>query len=106
MPFAARLWQTDGSPLVLLARQHVAVSAEVTVSGDPRVLAATGVAGVARVAVATDADEVDAAGRRWIVSGPVLVLAPASQWVDVLPGQRVRVDGSLQPPLDLSLIHI
>lgn len=100
VPFAGRLWQAGTSPLVLLARQHVSVSADLVVSGDPHVLAAKGAAGAPRVAVQTDAHEIDASGRRWQVSGPVLVLAPARQWSDVLPGQHVRIDGTLQPSLD------
>ena len=38
-------------------------------------------------------------GRRIAVSGAVLVLGPADGWRGVLPGQRVRLDGRLQPPL-------
>jgi competence protein ComEC len=100
VPFAGRLWQARASPLMMLAAQHTAVTAELTVSGDPHTLAATGVAGVPRVSVATDADGLEVAGRHWAVSGPVLVLAPAQPWGDVLPGQRVRLDGTLQPSLD------
>lgn len=100
VPFAGRLWQAGTSPLVRIAQARVAVGAELTVAGDPHVLAATGVAGSPRVAVSTDADDLDVGGRRWTVSGPVLVLAPAPQWAEVLPGQRVRIDGTLQPSLD------
>lgn len=100
VPFAGRLWQARASPLMVLAGQHTAVTAELTVTGDPHMLAATGVAGAPRVAVATDASGLDVAGRHWGVSGPVLVLAPAVPWADVLPGQRVRLDGTLQPSLD------
>jgi competence protein ComEC len=100
VPFAGRLWQARASPLVVLASRHVAVTAELTVSEDPHLLAATGVAGAPRVAVVTDADLLDVGGTGWSVSGPVLVLGPAYGWGDVLPGQRVRVSGTLQPSLD------
>ena len=100
LPFAGRLWQARASPLTALADANTAVTADLTTSGDPHVLAATGVAGVARVAVPTDADAIDVGTHRWQVSGPVLVLAPAAAWRDVLPGQRVRLDGTLQPSLD------
>jgi competence protein ComEC len=100
VPFAGRLWQAHASPLMMLAAQHVAVTAELTVAGDPHTLAATGVAGAPRVSVETDGDVLDVAGARWTVSGPVLVLAPEYGWGDVLPGQRVRIDGTLQPSLD------
>ena len=54
VPFAGRLWQARASPLVLLAEQRAAVIAELTVSGDPHLLAATGTAGGPRVSVETD----------------------------------------------------
>lgn len=100
VPFAGRLWQADTSALVRFAHAHVAVTAELVVSGDPHLLAASGAAGSPRVAVTTDANDLDADGQRWAVSGPVLVLAPATPWAEVLPGQRVRIDGTLQPSLD------
>lgn len=100
VPFAGRLWQARAGPLQVLAGEHASVTVVVTLTGDPRTLAGTGVAGAPRVSVTTDAYEVDAAGRRWAVRGPVLVLAPATGWRDLLPGQRVRCDGTLQPSLD------
>lgn len=100
VPFAGRQWQARASPLMMLAREHAAVRAELTVVADPRRLAATGVAGAPRVAVATDADRLQVNAQVWPVSGPVVVLGPAAGWDAVLPGQRVRIDGTLQPSLD------
>ncbi len=100
LSYAGRLWQARAAPLSALARQHADVTAELTVSADPRPLAPTGVAGVPRVAVGTTASEFDAAGQRWRLRAPVLVLAPATGWRAVLPGQRVRIEGTLQPSLD------
>jgi len=45
LPLAARLAQARDSPLAALARDRVAVTAEVVVSSDPRPLAATGPGG-------------------------------------------------------------
>jgi competence protein ComEC len=100
IPFAGRLWQARAGPLQQLADRHAAVTADLTVAGDPHRLAASGVAGVPRVSVATDVEAIESDGLRWSVSGPVLVLAPATGWTDVLPGQRVRLDGTVQPSLD------
>jgi competence protein ComEC len=100
VPFTGRIWLAHDSPLQQLARTHAAVTAELTVRDDPRKLAAAGVSGAARVAVATEAETVQAGMQRWAVSGRVLVLAPADGWSDVLPGQRIRLGGSLQPSLD------
>lgn len=104
LPLAARLTQARGSVLARLARQHAAVTVQLTVSSDPRIVAATGPAGSPRVAVDAHADAVDIAGRTLRTPGALLVLGPADGWRDVLPGQRVRVDGRLQPPLDGDLI--
>lgn len=100
IPLAGRLAHSRASPLVQLAKQRTPVTAVLTVTADPRPLAAKGVAGSPRAAVETSADSVTVAGRRVRVGGDVLVLAPARQWRDVLPGQRVRLDGALLPPLD------
>ncbi len=99
-PYAGRLAQARASPLATLAAARSAVTARLTVVGDPHPLAAKGVAGSPRVAVTTEVRSVDVRGRRWSVSGPVLILAPAAPWRDVLPGQRVVVDGTLQPSLE------
>lgn len=100
VPFAGRMWAARASPLWVLAHQHAAVTLELVTSGDPRPLAATGVAGTPRVAVPTDAARVSLGTGTRAVSGAVLVLAPANGWRDTLPGQRVEVSGTLQPSLD------
>jgi competence protein ComEC len=100
LPYAGRLAVVRASPLTALAASGSAVTLELVVTADPKMLAATGVAGVPRVAVATSAVLVSAAGRRWTSGGDVLVLAPAAPWREVLPGQRVQVDGTLAPSLD------
>jgi competence protein ComEC len=100
LPFAGRLYRARASPLAALAAAHSAVTIELTVHSDPIALAAKGVAGSPRVGVDTSAAAVVVGGVRHQVAGAVFVLAPADGWRDLLPGQRVRVDGVLQPPLD------
>jgi competence protein ComEC len=100
IPLAGRLAHSRAGPLAHLAAQRTVVTAVLTVSLDPRPLAATGVAGPPRTAVETSIESVVVAGRRVPTDGDVLVLAPAAQWRGVLPGQRVRLGGALAPPLD------
>lgn len=106
IPLAGRLARSRASPLAQLAEHRTVVTAILTVSADPRPLAATGVAGSPRVAVQTSADAIAVAGRRARADGDVLVLGPAQQWRDVLPGQRVSLDGALLPPLDRGSMSI
>ncbi|PZS26691.1 MAG: competence protein ComEC, partial [Pseudonocardiales bacterium] len=100
LPLAGRLSHFRDSPIVKLAQQRTVVTVLLTTTGDPRQLAAKGPAGSPRVAVETSADAVVVAGRRFRVGGHVLVLGAAQPWRDVLPGQRVRLDGTLVAPLD------
>ena len=100
IPFAGRVWAARASPLTRLADDHAAVTLDLVTTGDPRALAARGVAGAPRVAVPTDARRLQGAATGAAVSGQVVVLAPAYGWRDVLPGQPVRVSGTLLPSLD------
>ncbi|HEY2984133.1 MAG TPA: DUF4131 domain-containing protein, partial [Jatrophihabitantaceae bacterium] len=104
IPLAARSARARDSPLAALARERAAMTATLTVSGDPRPLAATGPAGAPRVAVDAALRSITVGGREQPLRGSVLVLAPAAGWRDVLPGQRVRVDARLQPPLGHDLL--
>jgi competence protein ComEC len=51
------------------------------------------------VAVAARAGRVTAGGRSWDLGGRLVVLAPATAWSALLPGQRLRAAGRLTPPL-------
>jgi competence protein ComEC len=100
IPVAGRLEHYRASPILHLAEQRTTVTAFLTVTADPRLLAARGPAGSPRAAVETSADSVLLAGRHVRAGGDVLVLGAAQQWRDVLPGQRVRLEGALLPPLE------
>ncbi|MDT4928577.1 MAG: competence protein ComEC [Pseudonocardiales bacterium] len=100
LPLAGRIAHARASPLAQLASRHASVTLELTVTADPRRLAAKGPAGSPRVAVETSADAVRSGPSSASVDGSVLVLADAESWRDILPGQRVRLDGSLQPDLN------
>ena len=106
VPLAGRIGHARASPLAVLAGRHAAVVADLTVTADPRVLAAKGPAGSSRVAVETSADALDYLGRRVATDGSVLVLGDAGPWTDVLPGQRVRLSGSLQPALEAGSLSV
>ena len=103
VPLAVRLHAAHDGELAGLARAGVEVSAELRVGGDPRPLG--GSSGSAPT-VAVDAQlRAVLRGGRWVrVSGAVLVLGPAAAWHGVLPGQRVRLDGRLRPPLPGNLL--
>jgi competence protein ComEC len=104
MPLAARLHRARDSPVARLAAGRPAVVAELTVTGDPRLLAARGTSGLPRAAVDATLRSLQLAGRSVPVSGSVLILAPADGWQAVLPGQRVRLAGRLVPPLAGNLL--
>jgi len=103
-PLAVRLSHARDSPLARLARQRSVVTARLTVADDPRPLRANGPDGAPRVAVDVRVDEVTLAGRVVPGSGSALVLAPATGWTEVLPGQRVALTATLQPPLGGDLL--
>ncbi|MEP7178893.1 MAG: hypothetical protein ABI775_07390, partial [Pseudonocardiales bacterium] len=85
IPLAGRLVHYRASPIVRLAAQRTTITALLTVTADPRPLAARGPAGSPRAAVETAADSMVLAGRRVRTDGDVLVLGAAQQWRDVLP---------------------
>jgi competence protein ComEC len=103
-PLAVRLHHAKDSPLAQLARRGVEVTAEAQISSDPRPLAGHGTSGPPRSALDAKLRTLLLAGRSVPVSGAVLILAPADPWRGVLPGQRVRLDGRLQPPLSGDLL--
>ncbi len=104
LPLAARLARARDSPLAAMARDRLAVTADLTVTSDPRLLAAKGPAGAPRVALDARVSSLTAFGGQVRAGGDVLVLAPAAGWRDVLPGQRVRIDARMQPPLGDDLL--
>ncbi len=104
LPLAGRLWRAQTSPLVALARHATPVVVVARVSADPRVLPAKGPSGGARIAVDAAARTVlpaDAAGQVPVgVSGGVVVLGLEQGWQGVIPGQSVRIKGTLLPSAD------
>ncbi|MDQ1722473.1 MAG: competence protein ComEC [Pseudonocardiales bacterium] len=103
-PLAVRLHHAHDGELSRLARAGVEVTAELQVRGDPRPLSAKGTSGSPRMAVDAELRAVVIGGRLTKLSGAVLVLGPADAWRGVLPGQRVRLDGRLSPPLPDNLL--
>lgn len=93
---------TDG-PLPALAERHAFVTAELTLTGDPRRAKPVPGRGPPSVVVTAEASWVrTAAGARTVVSNPVLVMAPpeqADRWLELLPSSRVEVRARLAPPL-------
>jgi competence protein ComEC len=100
LPLGGRLLQARVSPLHSLAASHAGVMAELRITRDPAPLAAQGPAGAPRVIVATTARSITVPGRRIDVGGGITVIGPADGWLELLPGQLVRVAGNLAPSLD------
>jgi competence protein ComEC len=103
-PLAVRIHQARDSPLSGLAASRVEVTAELVVTGDPHPLTALGPSGASRSMVEARLTSIEIARRRTEIGGAVLVLAPSDAWRGVLPGQHVRLDGRLSPPLGRDLI--
>lgn len=106
LPLAARVGHARASPLARLAARHAAVTLVLTVVADPTTLAARGTGGVARAAVQGTASAVATGGATVPTDGDVLVLGDALPWQGVLPGQRLAVAGTLQPPLDAGSLSV
>ncbi|MCW2540691.1 MAG: internalization-related competence protein ComEC/Rec2 [Frankiales bacterium] len=104
LPLAVRLHNAQSSPVATLAAARTEVSAELVVTADPRPLAAGGTGGAPRAAVKARLLAVTVSGQRHRLGGAVLVLGPANAWQQILPGQRVRLDARLSPPLPGDLL--
>jgi competence protein ComEC len=104
-PLSARLEHASTGRLGALARARTEVVADLTITSDPRLLTAKGAAGSPRAAVDATLTGAAVAGKPTPVSGKVLILCSAGAWTDVLPGQRVRLDATLQPPLGNGLLQ-
>ena len=103
-PLAVRLHRAHDGDLARLAAERRQVTAEIVTTGDPRSVAARSTNGVERIAVEARLIAVSVAGRRTVVNGSVLVLGTAGGWRAVAPGQRLRVDARLTPPLPGNLL--
>lgn len=98
MPFGVRLALLRDAPLTALAERRSSVTLEVRTAGDPTPVAGAGVAGAPRVIVVANALRVVGATASTALGGRVAMLAPADGWAQLVPGQRLWVDGSLVPP--------
>ena len=85
-------------PVAELARARAAVTAEVVLTDDPRVVTRHG-GPVRRTRVIAEGrgELIEADGRRIRLGAPVLLLADGTAWAGLLPSQRVRVRGRLAP---------
>ncbi|MGX7680678.1 ComEC/Rec2 family competence protein [Jatrophihabitans sp. DSM 45814] len=103
-PLSVRLHDARDSQLAHLAASRVEATAEVIVTSDPRSLAVHGPDGTSRVAVEAKLTAVEIAGHRTLISGAVLLLGPSDAWRQIAPGQRLRLDAGLSPPLPGNLL--
>ncbi|WP_344056180.1 ComEC/Rec2 family competence protein [Microbispora corallina] len=93
---ALKVHAVTSGPVPALAARQETVTAEVVLTGDPRIRPHRG--GVARrdtaIAEARMA-AVNAPGERFSVDVPVLLLGSGDSWAALLPSQRLRVHGRL-----------
>jgi competence protein ComEC len=98
---ALRVAAVQAGPLPRLGRAGAVATLEVVVTGDPKVVSsAAGTRGREGdlVVVAGRAERVEAGGEVLRVRAPVVLLATGREWSELLPSQRVRLDGRLMPP--------
>ena len=88
----------QASPLTALARARASAVVDLVVRDDPHPLAARS-SGPEQVLVRGRADRVQTTARVWRLSAPVVVLAPAAGWRELLPSQHLRLTARVVPPL-------
>ncbi|TFV77344.1 ComEC/Rec2 family competence protein [Blastococcus sp. CT_GayMR20] len=91
----ARGLEREHSPLRPVADAERTVVVVLEIDGDPHLLTGAGPPRVIADATVTGLVDRDATHR---LSSAVLLFAPAEEWRDLLPGQRVRVRVAASPP--------
>jgi competence protein ComEC len=95
---AFRVHAIDTGPVAELAARRATVAAELTMTGDPRILPGHhGLIRRDRVVVEGTVEIVEAVGARFATSAPVVLFAQGTEWAALLPSQRIRVRGRLAP---------
>ena len=84
-------------PVADLARRSGVAHVELTLSDDPRPLPITPHVPPS-VLISAKIKLLDADGRRWSLSQPVLVIAPAASWSRFLPSTRVATSATFAIP--------
>ncbi|MEV7965158.1 ComEC/Rec2 family competence protein [Sphaerisporangium sp. NPDC088356] len=93
-----RVHAVSTGPVAELAERRAAVTVEMTLTADPRILPGhRGVVRRDRVIVEGSVEIVEASGARYSTRAPVVVFAQGAQWLPLLPSQRIRVGGRLSP---------
>ncbi len=89
---------TGTGVVAALAQDRAVATVDLVVTGDPRVLPSDRFGPAAeRVLVRARVHSVDARGHRWRTRVPVVVVAEAGEWAELLPSQQVRADVRLAP---------
>ena len=96
---ALRVHAVNTGPVALLAAKGATVTAEVTLTNDPRVRRpATGFFHQDSVVAQATLELLRTGGQTLAVHTPIVVFADGAQWRDLLPSQRLRVTGRLSEP--------
>ncbi|NUW37526.1 ComEC/Rec2 family competence protein [Nonomuraea sp. SMC257] len=93
---AVRVHAVTTGPIAVLARQGATITADITLTDDPKIK--PGRFGQEQVVVHATLDAYRTPHRREAVSLPVLVLAHGPAWRPLLPSQRVQVTARLAAP--------
>lgn len=107
-------WQVEGHPVYAYAHRASAATVVVHLRDDPRAVASAGYGGrqaeSQHVVVRAELEWAQIAGQQWHTGGRMLLLAPVQGWTGLLPGQRLRVTGTLaaadRPDLTVAVLRV
>ncbi|MGI5131734.1 DNA internalization-related competence protein ComEC/Rec2 [Pseudonocardia sp. CA-107938] len=94
---SAHGWSAGHHPLRAPAERAAAAELRVVLRDDPHIIRG-GFPGAPQVAVPAELVAAAVDGEHWALGGRVLLLAPAAEWAELLPGQEVGAVGLLAPP--------
>lgn len=99
---ATQAWQVEHHPARAAAERGSSATVVAHLRDDPKALASPGYGGrqpqPQRVVIHAELEAAEIAGHQWRTGGRVVLLAPARDWISLLPGQRVRASGLLATP--------
>lgn len=92
-----RMWFVETHPVAEAAENRAWVTVVLEPTDDPKKVRRAAFDGEPQVRIPAALRHTTIAGRTSATGGSVLVFAPAEQWSDLLPGQRITVRGRVSP---------
>lgn len=107
-------WQVEHHPARAAAERGSSATVVVHLRDDPKAVPSPGYGGrqsqPQRVVIHAELEVAEIAGHQWRTGGRVILLAPARDWISLLPGQRVRGSGMLRttdrPDLTVAVLQV